>query len=211
METITINSDKASGAEKKRKGNSKISDTTKAAMTTGAAGLAAGLAGKAIFDDITKDPEPEPIVETPSQNEAAPVELSNSEPEIEIYVNPDDVMIEDVKLDEDAEEISDLFENEVERTDEYRPMAEADPIDASEIEIVIEPIAGDEILIAENPEMDIEPIIEDNPSDDIICGLNENYVDQQIDEILNAGEDYLTDNNDIDFNEDYDIQSDLMA
>ena len=171
METITINSDKASGSEKKRKGNSRITDTTKAAMATGAAGLAAGLASKSIYDEITDEPEPEPIAENHYElkEERAEVEETDSLEE-SIYINPDDIMIED---EPEAELIED-GKVDIELNGEvfdYPFISEDTPIDDSEDDVPVEPANDDErVLLAENEEiLDVDPISEDDFIVDTFC------------------------------------------
>ena len=212
MDTITINAGQTSGEDKK--GKEKISDSAKAAMATGAAGLAAGLASKSIYDEITDEPEPEPIAENHNElkEERAEVEETDSLEE-SIYINPDDVMIED---EPEAELIED-GKVDIELNGEvfdYPFISEDTPIDDSEDDVPVEPANDDErVLLAENEEiLDVDPISEDDFIVDAFCQNSEHEVVDSS-EMLNYQEgDILADNNNdfTDYN-DFDIQSDIMG
>lgn len=55
MDTIAINAGEALNEDGQDKKKQKISDTTKAAMATGVAGIAAGVAAKSIADSLKGD------------------------------------------------------------------------------------------------------------------------------------------------------------
>lgn len=215
MDTVALNAGQAAGEEKKGKEKSKMSDSAKAAMATGAAGIAAGMAGKAIYDKLMDDPDPEPIAEnhTSHGEEIAGETLIDDTPEA-IYVNPDEVMI-----DEDepiAEVITDPDEpidiEVVTPEDDYRPYAQNDPINPGDTDYMIEPaegLDGDEVLVADN-----EEIVDADDVDvvDLICDATEEIPAGDMTEIYTAEGEVLADNGaDVSESTDFDIQSDLMA
>lgn len=212
MDTISINAGQVSGEEKKGKEKAKMSDGAKAAMATGAAGLAAGMAGKAIYDDIVNDPDPEPVAQNHAESSEAMADLTDAENlDQTVYVNPDEVMIEEEPMVELTEDDNFPVDVDIEIED-YRPLAENDPIDVTEEDPIIEPFSEEEILLADNQEvLDVEPIYEDNTID-VICGTTDEDVTDPIDVLYTPEGDILADNTDemSDFN-DIDVQSDLMA
>ena len=205
MDTIAINAGEALNEDGQDKKKQKISDTTKAAMATGAAGIAAGVAAKSIADSLTGDIADETSAYTgvqSAQTEEIAVENESAEAVAE-EVNPDDVMLEEPVAETSPE--TDMIAETVSQSgeeDEYRPFASNDNISE---DVLPEP-QPDEALIAENTDVDI--IAEEDPSVDLICGMSETEQEFIEEPVNHDGELYADNSSGYD---DSDIQSDLMA
>ncbi len=209
MDTVVINSNDSYQDEGEGKKKNKISDTTKAAIATGVAGVAAGAAAKTIFDAKTYGDSEEQITETANQavaeeQEIIPIPEIENDPIVEI--NPEDVMLEepvpDVSIETDM-----IAEPQPETGDgdeqEYEPFANNDTIVD---EVVTEPTSED-VYIAQNTEEDIEI-----GEEDVIVDTREELPTHEIEtfeENLFSEDFLLADSTSPD--EDYDIQTDLMA
>lgn len=205
MDTIAINAGKALNEDGQDKKKQKISDTTKAAMATGAAGIGAGVAAKSIVDSLKGDIADETSAVTgvqSAQTEEVAVE-NESAGAVAAEVNPDDVMLEEPVAETSPE--TDMIAETVPQSgeeDEYRPFASNDNISE---DVLPEP-QPDEVLIAENTDVDV--IVEEDPSVDLICGMSETE-QEVIEEPVNHDGELYADNGA--GYEDSDIQSDLMA
>lgn len=203
MDTIAINTNEVLNEGGQEKKKNKISDTTKAAMATGAAGLAAGAAVKSavetLADDSTKEQETV-IAGQAHQDEITPETetIENSMAEI----NPNDVMLEEPVAEQSSEEnmvTEGNHQTEEGNDSEYQPFANNDRIGD---EVLPEP-QPDEILVAENTETDAVTLIED-----LIIGLPAPEPDPLIDPVYSEDELYADSSSNYGESE---IQSDLMA
>ena len=205
MDTIAINANEALGENGKDKKKLNLSDNAKAAMASGAAGLAAGAAAKAVADalggehgeDVETTSDEHTYSQTVQPEEAVAAENVVAE------VNPEEVMLEDPVAEPSTE--TDMIAESVTQTeadDDYRPFANNDHISE---EVLPEP-QPEEVLIAENTE--IEAVPESDSAVDLICGLPEQE-EVTPEDIVYPEEDLFADNGPA--NNEYDVQSDLMA
>ncbi|MBD5207728.1 MAG: hypothetical protein HDS79_05610 [Bacteroidales bacterium] len=205
MDTIAINSGEALNEDGQAKKKINISDTAKAAMATGVAGIAAGVAAKSMADSFEEDTAKETAA-APEAHSAQPEEIA-TEPEpveaVEAEVNPDDVMLEEpvAELSSETDMIAEAVPQSSEN-DEYRPFASNDNISD---DVLPEP-QPDEVLIAENADEDV--IAGEDPSVDLICGMPETEQEIVDEQVAPDGELYADNGSGYD---DSDIQSDLMA
>lgn len=205
MDTIAINAGEALNEDGQAKKKLNISDTAKAAMATGAAGIAAGMAAKSMADSFGEDTAEETAAVTEAQSaqsDEMATEIESAE-SVVAEVNPDDVMLEEpvaepsLETDMTAEAVPQSGEE-----DTYRPFASNDNLSD---DVLPEP-QPDEVLIAENTEVDV--IAGLDPSVDIICGMPETEPEIIDEPVVPDGELYADNGYGYD---DSDIQSDLMA
>lgn len=202
MDTIAINANDALNEQGQDKKKFKVSDTAKAAMATGAAGLAAGAAAKSAYDALTDDKEDEQA--TGIEEQTVPQEEVTAETMAEpvAEVNPDEVMLEEPVAEASSETEMIAEAHPQEEGPGYEPFASNDQIGD---ETLPEP-QPDEVLIAENTE--VEVVAEDDPTVDLICGLPETEPEILVDPVY--PEDELLADNGSEYDESG-IQSDLMA
>lgn len=205
MDTIAINANEALNEDGQSKKKNKVSDTAKAAMATGAAGIAVGVGAMAAADAMgaESDENADAVADAASSDaEEVPAE-SGIEEDAVAEVNPDDVMIEDPVAEPTAE--TDMIAETAQPSDEanpYQPFASNDSIS----EDVLPDPQPDEVLIAENTEVDV--IAGEDPTVDMICGVPEENPGMP-DEAA-APDDVIYADNGSAYDES-DIQSDLMA
>ena len=206
MDTIAINANEALGENGKDKKKLNLSDNAKAAMASGAVGLAAGAAAKAVADALGGEHE-----EDSSDKQTSSQTVQPEEPVVESVtaenvvaeVNPEEVMLEEPVAEPSTE--TDMIAETVMQPgteDDYRPFANNDQISE---EVLPEP-QPEEGLIAENTE--IEAVLENDSTVDLICGVTEQEEVTPEDAVY-PEEDLLADNGSA--NNEYDVQSDLMA
>ncbi|MBD5195767.1 MAG: hypothetical protein HDS87_08665 [Bacteroidales bacterium] len=205
MDTIAINTGESLNEDGQAKKKINISDTAKAAMATGAAGIAAGVAAKSMADSFEEDTAKETTA-APEAHSAQTDEIATeTEPveAVEVEVNPDDVMLEEpvVELSSETDMIAEAVPQSSEN-DEYQPFASNDNISD---DVLPEP-QPDEVLIAENADEDV--IAGEDPSVDLICGMPETEQEIVDEQVAPDGELYADNGSGYD---DSDIQSDLMA
>ncbi|MDE7420471.1 MAG: hypothetical protein K2N35_09705 [Muribaculaceae bacterium] len=210
MDTIAINTDDSTKEEGQEKSKYKFSDTAKAAMATGAAGIAAGVAAKTVFDAHTEDKTKEPLTEAGTQTQ---IEENKIIPESEVadepivVVNPDEVMLEEpvAELSTETEMIVESQPQSGQGIEqEYEPFANNDKI----IDEGVSEVSPEEEYLAQNTE---DVIIVEEDGIDII--YNQDLY------LSNTGDDIIVDYFPEDSlladspspEEDNDIQSDLMA
>lgn len=209
MDTIAINANEALGENGKDKKKLNLSDNAKAAMASGAAGLAAGAAAKAVTDALGREQGEEG--ETTSGEQTSSQTVQSDESVVESVtaenavadVNPEEVMLEEPVAEPSTE--TDMIAETVAQTevdDDYRPFANNDHISE---EVLPEP-QPEEVLIAENTE--IEAVPESDSAVDLICGVPEQEEVTPEDAVY-PEEDLFADNGPA--NNEYDVQSDLMA
>lgn len=205
MDTIAINANEALGENGKDKKKINLSDNAKAAMASGAAGLAAGAAAKAVADALGGEHVED--VETASDEQTSSQTVQPEEPvvaeNVVAEVNPEEVMLEEPVAEPSTE--TDMIAESVtqpEVEDEYRPFANNDHISE---EVLPEP-QPEEVLIAESTEIEAAP--ESDSAVDQICGLPEQEEVTPEDAVY-PEEDLYADNGPA--NNEYDVQSDLMA
>ena len=209
MDTIAINANEAFGEIGKDKKKFNVSDKAKTAMASGLAGLATGVAVNAVTDAIEGEhgEEQDPL----SDEQTSSQTIQSDEPGIESAspenivtdVNPDEVMLED-PIAEPSNETDMIAEpvTQPEVVDNYHPFANNDHISEGTLQVP----QSEDVLIAEDAE--IEAVPESDSTVDVICG-----VDGQ-EEVTPEDAIYLEDNLYADngpSNNEYDIQSDLMA
>lgn len=179
METIAIDPNEALEEEATGKKKIKVSNTAKAAMATGVAGIAAGVAAKSVMDapdDETDKDGGQPIKIQDSHQEAThTINESQEEAAVVTSVNPAEVMLEEHvnAPSSEVETESDATQEVDSRNGEgpvYQPFANNDRISD---EIIPEP-QPDEILIGENTGLDV--VAEGYNTVDLICGLSEEDV-----------------------------------
>ncbi len=205
MDTIAINANDSSREEGKEKKEIQMNDAAKAGMAAGAAGIAAGAAAKTIFDHQTGDEVEEEVTGGDTQPTKTEEELEVPEiiEETIAEVNPDDVMLEEPEAESstETEMIAEaLPQTEDNKEPEYQPFVNNDNI----VDEIVEEPAAEEVYIAENTEVDA--VIDENLIEEVVLEWpeivpGENGAD--VEELL------LADNTHIE--EEYDIQSDLMA
>ena len=205
MDTIAINAGEALNEDGQAKKKLNISDTTKAAMATGAAGIAAGVAAKSIADSFEEDTAGETAAATEAQSAQTGEAVTETEPAEAVVaeVNPDEVMLEEPVAEPSSE--TDMIAETVPQSgedDPYRPFASNDNISD---DVLPEP-QPDEVLIAENTDVDV--IAGEDPSVDLICGMPETEQEIIDEQVAPDGELYADSGSGYD---DSDIQSDLMA
>lgn len=205
MDTIAINANEALGENGKDKKKLNLSDNAKAAMASGAAGLAAGAAAKAVAEALGGEHGED--VETTSDEQTSSQTVQPEEPvaaeNVVAEVNPEEVMLEEPVAEPSTE--TDMIAESVtqpEADDDYRPFANNDHISE---EVLPEP-QPEEVLIAENTEIEAAP--ESDSAVDLICGLPEQEEVTHEDPVY-PEEDLFADNGPA--NNEYDVQSDLMA
>lgn len=206
MDTIAINANEALGENGKDKKKFNLSDNAKAAMASGATGLAAGAAVKAVTDALGEEHgEASSGEQTSSQTvqPEEPVVESVATENVVAEVNPEEVMLEEPVAEPSTE--TDMIAESVAQTeveDDYRPFANNDHISE---EVLPEP-QPEEVIVAENTE--IEAVPESDSAVDLICGVPEH---EEIipEDTVYPEEDLYADNGPL--NNDYDVQSDLMA
>lgn len=209
MDTIAINANEALGENGQDKKKLNLSDNAKAAVASGAAGLAAGAAAKAVADALGREQGED--VEATSDEQTSSQTVQPEEPVMESVatenvvaeVNPEEVMLEEPVAEPSTE--TDMIAESVtqpEVEDEYRPFANNDHISE---EVLPEP-QPEEVLIAESTEIEAAP--ESDSAVDQICGLPEQEEVTPEDAVY-PEEDLYADNGPA--NNEYDVQSDLMA
>ncbi len=216
MDTIAINANEAlnEGGQDKKKVN--ISENAKAAMAAGVTGLGAGIGAKAVADALNHDPDGDIVseigdIQDVSHEEtaagdatAAGEETTAATEETIAEVNPDEVMLEEpvAEISVETDMIAEVVTHPV-AEDDYRPFAGDDRI-TDEVLPVPEP---EDDLLAENTE-EIEAVPEDDSAVDMICGVPAQ--EELMPEDAVYPEDDLNADNGL-YNNDYDVQSDLMA
>lgn len=205
MDTIAINANETLNENGQMKKKNKVSNTAKAAMATGAAGIAAGAAVKTVIDALNGDIGEEHTVYTDTY--AAHQEEMTAEPTEESLdqVNPDDVMLDEpvAELTSEADMIA-VVQPQAEQADspDYQPFANNDRIGD---DVFPEP-QPEEILIAGNTGVDA--VIENDSTVDLIIGLPAQEPDAIDVAVYPENELYADNGSNYD---DSGIQADLMA
>lgn len=201
MDTIAINAGESLNEKGQAKKKIKLNDTTKAAMATGAAGVAAGMTVKSVEDSVEENAAEETTASTENQSTQSEDIMVESElaEAVTAEVNPDDVMLEEPIAETSSE--SDMLAEAAPQSgdNDYKPFAGNDIISE---EILPEPQL-DVMFIAENTDL----IYTGDDVCDIICLPNTSP--EIIDEPVSPETELYADN-DISY-DDSDIQSDLMA
>lgn len=209
MDTIAINANEALNEEGQNKKKVNISENAKAAMAAGVTGIAAGIGAKAVVDALNHDSDEDTASETEGrqgvshEEPVAGEETTAATEEIIAEVNPDEVMLEEPVAEISAE--TDMIAEAVTHPgaeDDYRPFAGNDRITD---EVLPEP-QPEEVLLAENTE--VEAVHEDDSAVDLICGVP-GQEELTPEDAVYPEEDLYADNGS--YNNDYDVQSDLMA
>jgi hypothetical protein len=203
MDTITINANDAPNNEEQNKMKCNISKKSKVAMAAGVTGMVTGFGAKAVADAMLHDSDDNATADAEYRQTVAEDETTMATEETIAKVNPDEVMLEEpiAEISAETDMIAEAVAHPV-AEDDYRPFSSNDRITE---DVPHEPQPED-VLLAENTEVEVAS--EGNSAVDLICGVPEQEETTPEDAVYHE-DDLYADNGPS--NNDYDVQSDLMA